>query len=59
MSNRRRIDAKSTPEEGRARRIRGVGSGGSVPNLTPLTILFGGEGVGGLQYVILAEMIAK
>ena len=32
MPNRCRIDAESTPEVGRARRIRGWGSGGSVPN---------------------------
>ena len=36
MLNRCRIDAKSTPEKGRARRIRGRGPGGPVPN-KPLT----------------------
>ena len=36
MSNRCRIDAKSTPEEERARRTRGWGPGGPVPN-KPLT----------------------
>ena len=38
MSDRCRIDAKSTPEERKARRIGGGGSGGSVPN-KPLTKL--------------------
>ena len=38
MSNRCRIDAKSTPEERRARRIRGWVPGGPVPN-KPLTNL--------------------
>ena len=36
MSNQCRIDAESTPEEGRARRIREWGLGGAVPN-KPLT----------------------
>ena len=38
MSNRCRINVKSTPDEGRVRRIRGWGLGGPVPN-KPLTSL--------------------